>query len=154
MNELKTAPFKARERTRHKRSSAGFTLIELMVVIAIIAGLATLVGVNLFGALEDADLTNAKAQISMFKTALMSYRIAFRKFPTTEEGLSALITNSKGKSYLDAKTVPLDPWGNAFVYTSENGRDFVVKSYGADGAPGGSGDGADISSEDLKGGEE
>ena len=151
MNELKTAPLKARERTRHKRSSAGFTLIELMVVIAIIAGLATLVGVNLFGALEDADLTNAKAQISMFKTALMSYRIAFRKFPTTEEGLDALIANSKGKSYLDAKAVPLDPWGNAFIYTSENGRNFVVKSYGADGAPGGSGDGADISSEDLKG---
>ena len=154
MNVLKTAPFEAQERTRRKRASAGFTLIELMVVIAIIAGLATLVGVNLFGALEDADLTNAKAQISLFKTALMSYRIAFKKFPTTGEGLNALITNSKGKSYLDAKTVPLDPWGNAFVYTSENGRSFVVTSYGADGAPGGSGDGADITSEDLKGDEQ
>lgn len=151
MNALKAAPWKARARTRPTRSSAGFTLIELMVVIAIIAGLATLVGVNLFGALEDADLTNAKAQISLFKTALMSYRIAFKKFPTTEEGLNALITNSRGKSYLDAKTVPLDPWGNAFIYTSENGRDFVVKSYGADGAPGGSENGADISSENLRG---
>ncbi len=154
MNDLKTTPLKARERARRRRSSAGFTLIELMVVIAIIAGLATLVGYNLFNALEEADLTNAKAQISLFKTALVGYRIAFKKFPTTGEGLDALITNSKGKSYLDATTVPLDPWGNAFVYTSENGRSFVVTSYGADGSPGGSGDAADISSDDLKGDEQ
>lgn len=132
-----------------KASVAGFTLIELMVVIAIIAGLATIVGVNLFSALSRADVTNAQAQISNFKTALMGYKIEFKKFPTTAEGLEALISNAKGTSFLDGTTVPTDPWGNPYVYTSEGSKSYKIVSYGADGVPGGSAEDADISSDNL-----
>lgn len=133
-----------------ERARSGFTLVELMVVIAIIAGLATIVGVNLFGALSESETTEAKAQIRNFKTALTSYRISFNRFPTTQEGLNALIENSKNKKFLDAPEVPVDPWGNPYVYTCEGGKDFTIVSYGADGVPGGSGTDGDISSANLK----
>ncbi len=136
---------------RARRDASGFTLVELMVVIAIIAGLATIVGVNLFGALSESEVTQATAQIRNFKTALTSYRITFNKFPTTQEGLNALVQNPKQKSFLDAPEVPLDPWGNPYVYTSENGKDFKILSYGADGVPGGSGEDGDINSDNLGG---
>lgn len=135
---------------RRRGRAAGFTLIELMVVIAIIAALATIVGVNVLNALSDSDVAAAKAQIRNFKTALMGYKIAFKTFPSTAEGLDALINNSKSKAFLDAKEVPLDPWGNPYVYTAEGGK-YTIISYGADGVPGGTGSDADISSDDLKG---
>ena len=135
------------EMKQRRRSAAGFTLVELMVVIAIIAALATIVGVNVLGALDEGDVANAKAQIRNFKTALTSYRIAFSKFPSSGEGLNALVNNPK-KNFLDSNSVPKDPWGNDYVYKLENNRPIII-SYGADGAPGGSGLDADISSEDL-----
>ena len=131
-------------------SSSGFTLVELMVVIAIIAMLATIVGVNVLGSLDEADVTSAKAQIRTFKTALVGYRVAFNKFPSSGEGLDVLITNTK-KNFLEGKAIPNDPWGNPYVYTSEGSREFKIVSYGADGTPGGTGIEADITSEDLEG---
>ena len=133
-----------------RRGRSGFTLVELMVVIAIIAGLATIVGVNLFGALSESEVTEAKAQIRNFKTALTSYRITFNRFPTTQEGLGALVQNPKNKNFLDANQVPSDPWGNPYVYSSEGGKSFTIVSYGADGVPGGTGADADISSDNLQ----
>lgn len=131
-------------------SNSGFTLVELMVVIAIIAGLAMIVGVNVLGAMDDADVSSTKAQIKNFKTALVAYKLKFKKFPTTGEGLEALINNSH-KSFLDASAVPTDPWGNPYVYTSDTPRTFKIVSYGADGSPGGSEYDADIASDDLSG---
>lgn len=136
---------------KSRRGRSGFTLVELMVVIAIIAGLATIVGVNLFGALSESEVAEAKAQIHNFKTALTSYRITFNRFPTTQEGLNALVENPKQKNFLDASQVPNDPWGNPYVYSSESGKSFTIVSYGADGVPGGSGVDADISSDNLQG---
>lgn len=125
--------------------SDGFTLIELMVVIVIIAGLATIVGVNVLGALSDADRATAQAQIRTFSTALVTYKIQFNKFPANLEGL---VNNSKNRNFLDSNTVPVDPWGNPYSYKSE-GRNFTIVSYGEDGTPGGIEGDADISSDDL-----
>ncbi len=134
---------------RRRRGEAGFTLVELMVVIAIIAALATIVGVNVLGSMDEADVGAAQAQIRNFKTALTAYKLMFKKFPTPAEGLEALVTNAKGKNFLDSNSVPLDPWGNPYIYSAEGSSGFKIVSYGADGAPGGSGYDADISSDDL-----
>lgn len=138
------------ERSRTARETEGFSLIELMVVIAIIAMLATAVGVGMFGALDDANVAKAQAEISSFKTALIAYKIAFKKLPASGEGLNALVNNPK-KNFLDANAVPMDPWGNPYVYTLEGGNNFTIVSYGADGTPGGSDLNADISSANLAG---
>lgn len=146
---MKTIEKNSPARRRSKRNEAGFSLIELMVVIAIIAMLAAVVGYNVLGALDEAENTTAKAEIRTFKNALISYRLTFKRFPTNEEGLDALIHNEKNKSFLDASEVPSDPWGNPYVYKIEGSRDFEVISYGADGTPGGDAENADISSKHL-----
>jgi general secretion pathway protein G len=135
---------------RNERREEGFTLVELMVVISIIAILATIVTVSVLGVRDDANVSAAQAQIVHLKTALTSYNLAFGHFPTTAEGLDALIHNEK-RSFLDAVQVPLDPWDKPYVYTSEGPRQFKIISYGADGQPGGSSYDADISSDNLKG---
>ncbi len=117
----------------------GFTLVELMVVIAIIAILATTVGIYVFGALDDADQAKAKAEISNMKTAVQMYRIKNKRLPNTLEEIVP---------FLDPPKVPLDPWGNAYVYQKEGNSAFKIVSYGADGSPGGSGVNADVSSDD------
>ena len=141
---------KDRAETRRRRGSqAGFSLIELMVVIAIIAMLAAVVGYNVLESLEDAEVTAAKAEISAFKSALMNYRIVFKQFPSNDEGLRALVQNEKNRNFLTRSEVPLDPWNNDYVYKIEGSRDFTIVSYGADGVPGGEGRDADISSANL-----
>lgn len=136
-------------RRLRRRGEDGFSLIELMVVIAIIAMLAAIVGYNVIGSLEDAEVVAAKQQISQFKSALISYRVKFKRFPSTEEGLDALVNNEANRNFLDKKEIPLDPWGNPYMYTLDGTRDFEIKTYGADGQPGGTGNNADISSKDV-----
>lgn len=138
-------------RARRMRGAAGFSLIELMVVIAIIAMLATIVGFNVFQALGEGEIAKAKAEINTFKSGIAAYRITYKRFPTTEEGLESLISNPKNKKFIDAKKIPTDPWGNPYVYTLEGSRDFKIVSYGADGVPGGEDENADISSDNLGG---
>jgi len=133
-----------------QRRHEGFTLVELMVVISIIAILATVVTVQVLGVRDDANVSAAQAQIVNFKTGLTSYNLAFGHFPTSSEGLDALIHNEK-RSFMDADTIPTDPWGKPYIYTSEGPRQFKIISYGADGQPGGNGYDADISSDNLKG---
>lgn len=140
-------------RTASVRQSDGFTLIEILVVLVVIATLAGLVAPNVFRHVGTAQVTAAKSQIEMLAAALDSYRLDMGRYPTTAEGLAVLWTplpdGSRGDwrgPYL-RKSVPMDPWGNAFVYTSPSvtmlgGFDLV--SYGADGASGGTGVDADI----------
>ena len=137
------------ESWRPRASEAGFSLIELMVVIAIIAMLAAVVGFNVLGSLEDAEVTAAKAEITSFKSALINYRVVFKRFPTNEEGLGALMENEKNRKFLEGSKIPTDPWNNPYVYKIEGSRDYTITSYGADGVPGGEGHDADISSADL-----
>lgn len=124
------------------RAKAGFTLVELMVVIAIIAILATIVGVNVFRNIDESNQTAAKAQIRVFKNALVSYKLKHKKFPQSLEELAT-------GGFLESRTVPTDPWGNPYVYQAQ-GSTYSIISYGADGRPGGSEYDADISSDNLE----
>jgi len=131
---------------RARRSAAGFTLIELMVVIAIIGILATIVVPRFMSSVGQSQRVAAMAQIKSFQTALTQYKLYFKHYPTTSEGLEALLNTSKG-SLLDSATVPLDPWNNKWVYTCPGAHgDFDIISYGADGQAGGEGENADVES--------
>jgi general secretion pathway protein G len=134
----------------------GFTLIEIMVVIVILAMLAALVGPKLMGRADDAKVADAKVQIKNMETALKLYKLDNSVYPTTEQGLAALVTKPtvgaipksfKEGGYLEGKTIPKDPWHNDYIYISpgEHG-DYDLSSYGADGAKGGDGKNADITS--------
>ncbi len=137
------------ERKKQRRRAAGFTLVELMVVISIIAILATIVGFNVLSSIDEGNVTAAKAQINNFKTALIAYKLKYKRFP---ESLDALVNNPKGIKFLDAPSVPKDPWGTPYVYTP-GGSEYEIISYGADMRSGGSGYEADISSTNLAGDE-
>ncbi len=135
------------------RHTAGFTLVELMVVIAIIGILAAIVVPQFMNQLDEAKVNAAKAQIGSFQTALKAYKIKMGKYPSSGEGLNALINNSSGQKFLESATVPKDPWGNDYVYVSPGtrGNDFEIISYGEDGVAGGTGYAADIESWNLSG---
>lgn len=138
----------------------GFTLIEIMVVIVILAMLAAIVGPKLMGRTDDAKVTDARVQVKNIETALKLYKLDNGSYPSTEQGLGALVTkptvgiipNSyKDGGYLESQKMPKDPWGNDYLYVSpgEHG-DYDLFSYGADGAKGGDGKNADITSWDTK----
>lgn len=130
------------------RKPPGFTLIEIMVVVIIIGLLAALVGPQLFGRVGKSKQSAAQAQIELFGVALDNFRLDLGRYPTTEEGLQAL-QKSPGSQNWDGpylkKELPLDPWGNAYVYKApgEHGE-YDVLSYGADGAAGGEAENTDI----------
>jgi general secretion pathway protein G len=142
--------------TRRRPGRRGFTLIEMLVVIAIIATLAALVGPAVFRSVGDSKVSAAKSQVELYSLALNSYRLDNDDFPTTEQGLDALRTapvaaepprNWRGP-YL-SKLVTPDPWGRPYVYTSPgkvNPHAFDLYSLGRDGKPGGEGEDADVTS--------
>ncbi|WP_140630118.1 type II secretion system major pseudopilin GspG [Methylibium rhizosphaerae] len=138
--------------TGSSSSSSGFTLLELLVVMVIIGLLAAYVGPRYFSQVGKSEQSVAKAQVEAFSKALDAYRLDVGRYPTSEEGLAALVQRpgAEGKwngPYLQ-KSVPPDPWGRAYVYRMPGGnqRDFEVVSLGKDGQPGGSGDAADVTS--------
>jgi general secretion pathway protein G len=132
-------------------SRGGFTLVEILVVIVVIAVLATLVAPNVFRHVGSARDATARSQIEMLGAALDAYRLDTGRYPTTEEGLTVLWEGPPGRTdwrgpYL-RKPVPLDPWDNAYVYLSPGTRSrmgYDLLSQGADGRQGGAGEDADI----------
>lgn len=128
----------------------GFTLIELLVVISIIAMLAALVGPRLFPKLGKGKQAAAKAQIELLGQALDQFRLDTGRYPTSDEGLKALVSNPGTEnwdgSYLK-KGLPVDPWGKFYFYQSPGTHgEYDLYSYGRDGAQGGDGEDKDISS--------
>ncbi len=135
---------------RRIRNRNGFTLIELLVVMVILGMLAALVGPQIFGKVGKGRQAAARTQIEMLGQALDSYRLDIGKYPSTSEGLNALVTNPGAQGwdgpYLK-KGVPNDPWGKPYQYQSPGShKDYDLFSYGADGAAGGEGENKDINS--------
>lgn len=129
----------------------GFTLIEIMVVVIIIGILAAIVAPNVIGRIDDAQITKAGADIAIIESALKLYRMDNFAYPTTEQGLEALVTkpndptirNWKSGGYIDRTRD--DPWGNSYLYLNPgNNREIDVYTLGRDGRPGGEGIDADI----------
>ncbi|KZZ50652.1 MAG: type II secretion system major pseudopilin GspG [Saccharospirillaceae bacterium] len=133
----------------------GFTLLEVMVVLAIIGGIMALVGANILGSASEANIKTTKSQMKLIESALDLYKLDNYQYPTTEQGLEALITkpssspepkNYKSGGYMKGSSVPTDAWGNEFIYYREKANKYEIVSMGADGVEGGEEDGADISS--------
>lgn len=131
--------------------AAGFTLMELLIVLVIVGLLAALVGPTLYQQIKPAKQSAARAQIENFATALDSFFIDLGRHPTTQEGLAVLRAKPDGgekwKGPYLKKEIPVDPWGNPYVYLSpgRNGG-YEIVSWGADGREGGEDDNADITS--------
>lgn len=145
---------------RQKACEEGFTLIELMVVIVILGILAGLIAPRIMGRPEEAKQVKARVQIGSLETALKLYKLDNGFYPTTEQGLQALverpeiepIPNSwRDGGYLEKRQVPKDPWKNDFVYLSPGVHgDYDLVSYGADGVEGGEEKNKDIRSWEIE----
>ena len=141
-------------------NNRGFSLIELMVVVIILGILAMYIGPKLMGRTEQAKETQTRVQIEALETALKLYKLDNGLYPSTEQGLVALVeqpeTGNVPKKwrkggYLEKGKVPKDPWGNEFIYVSPgvNG-DYDIVSYGADGVPGGEDENKDINNWEIE----
>jgi general secretion pathway protein G len=128
----------------------GFTLVELLVVMVIIALLAALVGPRLFPKLGKGKQSACSAQIELIGQGLDHFRLDVGRYPTTQEGLNALMANSgieKWDGPYLKKALPSDPWGKPFQYQCPGSHgEYDLFSYGRDGAPGGEGEDKDVSS--------
>ena len=134
---------------RKRRKISGFTLVELLVVLAILGMLAALVGPQVLNQLGGAKSKSAAIQIRDFEQALELYKLDVGRFPSSNEGFNALVrqpSSAKGWNgpYLKKDDVPMDPWGNPYQYRV-SGSTIDISSYGADGRQGGSGEDADVS---------
>ncbi len=141
------------------KNNLGFTLIEIMVVVIILGLLATFVVPKIVGRTDDAKIVKAKVDIQAIETALKLYKLDNNNYPTTEQGLEALVnppeSGSSGKwregGYLEKKSIPKDPWGNPYIYLSPGLHGaYDIVSYGADKMPGGENENADIKSWEIE----
>ncbi len=142
-------------RTHNRRNRTGFTLIELMIVVVILGLLATMVMPKVLSKPEQARRTKAKVDIRSIQSALGLFKTDTGRFPSTSEGLQALVTNPgidryDRDGYLER--VPTDPWGNRYIYISPgvHSKDYDIESYGKDGEDGGAEDDADIESWNIE----
>jgi general secretion pathway protein G len=144
-------------RNNHAARRRAFTLVEILVVLAIISLLAGVVLVNVAPNLMMGQQATAKAQIKEFTSALATYQLAHGTYPTQQQGLDALVSkptrepvpaNYPAGGYLASRTLPLDPWKRPYLYLvpGRQNEPFEIFTYGADGEPGGSGADTDISS--------
>ena len=152
MNDYRNDRQVNRHRTRRREAQRGFTLIEIMVVVIIIGLLAAVIVPSVINKVDEARISKAKADIQSLETALTMYRLDNSKYPTTDQGLQALIVQPTDPSirhwrpggYL--QRVSKDPWGQdyQYVFPGTHGKEYDLYTLGADGQPGGDGPNADI----------
>jgi general secretion pathway protein G len=143
-----------------RKNNSGFTLIELMVVIVILGILAGLIVPRIMGRPEEAKQVKAKLTIESLETSLRLYKLDNGSYPTTEQGLEALVQapdtgdipkNYRDGGYIEKGKIPLDPWDNEYVYLSPGvHNEYDIISYGADGVAGGEGKNQDVNSWELE----
>ncbi|MDH3976508.1 MAG: type II secretion system major pseudopilin GspG [Deltaproteobacteria bacterium] len=146
---------------KKRLNNKGFTLIEILVVLIILSVLAALVAPRFLGRTDEAKIEAARIQIKNFEGALKLFYLDNGFYPSTEQGLEALVTKPttgkipkkyKENGYLEGGRLPHDPWDNDFVYLSPgiNNKEYDIESYGADGEDGGEGNDADIESWNVR----
>ncbi len=136
---------KLKRKTNRKRNQAGFTLIEIMIVLAIVGMLFSFVGVNVIKKFRESKLQAAKIQMASYEQALQAYYLAHSTFPHTSQGLQSLISaptvgripkNYPDGGYFGKKSLVNDPFGNPYRYECEDYQNYTISSDGPDGAPG------------------
>jgi general secretion pathway protein G len=145
-------PTAEQQQTRRRARQAGFTLVEMMVVIVILGILATVVAINVLPSQDKAMKGKARADVAVLEQALEAYRLDNFAFPTNDQGLDALVTPPAGLNQVDRyreggyiRRLPKDPWGNPYQYRTPGAHGAIdVFSFGADGREGGEGKDADI----------
>jgi general secretion pathway protein G len=144
-----------RDNSRVHAGEAGFTLVEMLVVIAIIGLIMGLIGPRVLNYLSESKVKAARIQLQSFASALDLFYLDAGRFPSSSEGLAALVRQTPGVAawngpYLKGGVVPNDPWNHAYVYRSPGERGpYDIVSFGSDGHEGGSGNAADISLENV-----
>jgi len=152
MAHIETPQRKIKQRRTHKSRERGFTLVEILVVITIIALIMSLVGPRVLNYLTESKVKAAKIQMQSFSSALDLLYLDTGRYPSSAEGLNTLVKPTSAMAgwngpYLKGGNVPNDPWGKPYVYRSPAERSkFEIMSYGADGQEGGTGTAADITS--------
>jgi general secretion pathway protein G len=138
-----------------RQNEQGFTLVEMLVVITIIGLIMGLIGPRVLNYLSESKVKAAKIQLQSFGSALDLFYLDAGRFPSTAEGLTALVQRTPGVAawngpYLKGGNVPNDPWNNPYIYRSPSERSpYEIMSYGSDGQEGGTGIAADISTDTL-----
>jgi general secretion pathway protein G len=151
MTHSQTQTSSARRRRSRVHGQRGFTLVEMLVVITIIGLIMSLVGPRVLNYLGESKVKAAKIQIQSFSSALDLFYLDSGRYPSTSEGLAALVKPAAGLAtwngpYVKGGVLPNDPWGRAYIYRSPGERSpYEIVSYGADGQEGGTGAAADIS---------
>ena len=152
MTQIETRQGKIRQRCPRRNGERGFTLVEILVVITIIALIMSLVGPRVLNYLSESKVKAAKIQMQSLSSALDLLYLDTGRYPSSAEGLNVLVKptsamNGWNGPYLKGGNVPNDPWGKPYVYRSPTERaKFEIMSYGADGQEGGTGTAADIAS--------
>jgi general secretion pathway protein G len=140
---------------RENEGQQGFTLVEMLVVITIIGLIMGLIGPRVLNYLSESKVKAAKIQLQSFGSALDLFYLDAGRFPSTEEGLTALVQRTPGVAawngpYLKGGNVPADPWNHPYIYKSPGERGaYDITSYGSDGQEGGTGIAADISTDTM-----